>query len=266
MRRASRAHAEEFQSMRDGPETAAAGDLFLPLARETFIDFYNLGATAANQVVVMTVFAGAHQFVTGHTVAKIKSFNHADVLQQVQRAINRGQVAIALGKTRENLLVAQRMAMSAEHIQDGLPRTGDFPRFLSQAIGQFRQFGRWNGSVYHNYFDLSQQDAGKAKGRPNADRDELLALNAMAFFGFEQNGGRNVHKNSNHHSHQFARMLRQHAMPADQQSQRRHRGENAQPAQCFAPAQAGMKEDSQKRDGHRIVMKHDAPEQQTPAG
>ena len=85
--------------------------------------------------MMVAVVPFVEQLEASDAVPKIKSFDHAHALQQMHRAVNGGQVAIALGQRCENLFVRHRVRMAAQDLQDGLTWPGDFARFAPQALG-----------------------------------------------------------------------------------------------------------------------------------
>jgi hypothetical protein len=108
-----------------------AADFRFHVGGETFLDFHHPGATAADKVVMMTVIALGQQFEASHAVAEVKPPDEAHFLQRVQVAIDCGQIAALAAKGGVDLLVAQRMLMPAQDIQDGLAWRGDLSGALA---------------------------------------------------------------------------------------------------------------------------------------
>ena len=112
-------------------EAVPAADFRFHVGGETFLDFHHPGATAADKVVMMTVIALGQQFEARHAVAEVEPPDEAHFLQRMQIAIDRGQITALAAKGGVDLLVAQRMLMPAQDIQDGLARRGYFPGALA---------------------------------------------------------------------------------------------------------------------------------------
>lgn len=91
-------------------------------------------------MVVVAVVVGSHQFVARDAVAQIKSFDHAEAFEQVERTIDRCQVAIAAAQTGLDLFAAHRVRMDAQGMQYCLALAGDSARLAPERIGQLRQF------------------------------------------------------------------------------------------------------------------------------
>jgi UDP-N-acetylmuramyl pentapeptide synthase len=149
MRRALGTDPEKLQGVGHRAKSAASGDLFLPLAGKTFVYLDHVGAAAAHQMVMVAVLARHDQFVARHAIPKIEPLDHPDAFQQMQGAINGGQIAVPLSKAAKNLFVAQRVAVPAQNLQDGLARPGDLAGFFAQIVGQFGEFGGLDVSVTH---------------------------------------------------------------------------------------------------------------------
>lgn len=133
---AARADAEEFQLVRHGFEAVCRGDAPFNFLRETFLDFHDVRALRANEVMMVAVVAFSDEFEARGAVAEIKPFHHAHFLEQVHRAINRRQIAFVLGQRVENLAIGQWMMMSPQDFQNRLARTGQFARISAQPACQ----------------------------------------------------------------------------------------------------------------------------------
>src|SRR6266516_3212930 len=107
-------NAKELQPMRHPLETVGLSDSLLQFRRETFLDFHHRRALQADQVVMMSVVPLLEQLKARPTISEVESLDHAHLLQQVHRAINRGQVTILLAQFGEHFLDAQRMRMTPE--------------------------------------------------------------------------------------------------------------------------------------------------------
>jgi hypothetical protein len=84
---------EEFESMCHGFVAVAPGNSRLLILRKTLLNFHYLGATRANQVMMMTIVAFLEQFMAGNAIAKVKSLHDADFFQQTHAAVDRGEIA-----------------------------------------------------------------------------------------------------------------------------------------------------------------------------
>lgn len=136
---AAGAETKEFQPVADLGKVVAAADFSFHVGGETLIDLHHPGAVATDEVVVVTVIPLGKQFKSGHAVAEVEPADEAHFLQGVQVAINRGQVAALPAQGSVDFLVAERMLMPAQDIQDGLAWGGDFPGTLTEAFGQLGQ-------------------------------------------------------------------------------------------------------------------------------
>jgi hypothetical protein len=137
---ALRAKTEEFKFVGHAFETVRGGNAFLNLARKTFLDFDHLRTARANQMMVMAVVTFANQFKPRRAVAEIKPLHHSQLFQQVQGAVNRRQIALALGQGGEDFLVRERMRMPPENFQDRRARAGDLSRLPAQTARQRGHF------------------------------------------------------------------------------------------------------------------------------
>src|SRR5258706_15707306 len=67
----------------------------------------------------------------------------------MHRAIDGGQVAILFGKRGENLLIGQRMRLSAQNLQNGLPRARQLARLAAKPRSEFGQSRMTNAMRMH---------------------------------------------------------------------------------------------------------------------
>ena len=86
-------HAKKFKPVGNGLETVFCRNLPLDFRRETFFNFYDSRTLGANQVVVVAISPFLNQFKPRGPVTKIKTLHHAQFLQQLDGAINRGTVS-----------------------------------------------------------------------------------------------------------------------------------------------------------------------------
>src|SRR5260221_11594501 len=116
---------EEFQLVRDGLEAVPRGNIFLQLPDKTFLNYHHRRTPGANEMMMVPVVALCQKLEPRHPIAEIKALHHLHAFQQVHRAIDRGEVAVALRQRGEDLLVGHGLRMPAENLQNGLARTGD---------------------------------------------------------------------------------------------------------------------------------------------
>jgi hypothetical protein len=128
---APRADPEKLQGVSDGLEAVARGDLLLELPGEAFLDFHDGGTPRANQMMMVSIVALRQQLEPRRPIPQIKPFDHPHALQQVQATIDGGEIAIPLRHCGENLLAGHGMRVSAENIENGLARAGDFAGFAA---------------------------------------------------------------------------------------------------------------------------------------
>lgn len=85
-------------------------------------------------MVMVAVVVFTHQFETARAVAKIKSFDHSHLFQQMHGTINGGQIApsIAFLHLRQKFPIGQWMGMFPQDFQYGRPRAGDFSGLAAQ--------------------------------------------------------------------------------------------------------------------------------------
>ena len=95
---AVRADAEKFEFVRHGLEAVCRRDAFLDFAGETFLNFNDLRAFGADQMMMMAVVAGANQFKPGGTVAEIKPLHHPHFFEQMHGPVNGRQIAPTFGQ------------------------------------------------------------------------------------------------------------------------------------------------------------------------
>ena len=133
------AEAEEFEFVSDGGEAVAGGDLALEVLEKTILDLDDGGAIGANEVVVMFVFLVADQFVTGDGIAEVEALDELDFFQEMDRAIDRGEVAI-VSDEGVDFADSERVGLGFEGADNGEARAGKFARFFAETFGD-RLFG-----------------------------------------------------------------------------------------------------------------------------
>ena len=127
-------------------ELAPGGNAFLQLAHDAITNLHQAGAPGANQMMLMPVMPFLQQGKPCNAVLKVKPFDHSQPFQQLNRAINRRQIAPALRQFAENLLTRQRTRSIAQSTEDRPARSGDFARLATKALVQigsraFRDLG-----------------------------------------------------------------------------------------------------------------------------
>lgn len=123
------ADAEEFQLVGHGFESVADRDGVFELGGKAFIQFDNPRALRANQMMMVGMATGIHEFETGDAIAEVEALDHSHAAQQVHRPVDGCQVTIALGQAGEDLLDRGWMAVLTKKIEDSLPRSRDLSGF-----------------------------------------------------------------------------------------------------------------------------------------
>src|SRR4051794_19889178 len=91
---ARRADPEEFEFVADAFKPVASGDFILQFFGEALFDFDDHCAFRADQVMMMVVTLFANQFISGAAIAKMVAGNETHALEQMDRTINCGQIAV----------------------------------------------------------------------------------------------------------------------------------------------------------------------------
>ena len=106
-------------------------------------------------MVVMAIITLFHEFEPRGSITEIKPLHHPQLLQQLHRPVNRGEVAFTRRQFGEDFLVRQRMRVMPQHVQNGRARAGNLMRFPTQAASErrklrlgFRMFMR--AAVFHD--------------------------------------------------------------------------------------------------------------------
>lgn len=87
----------------------------------------------------MAVVTFRQQFEASHAVAKVEAPNHAHFFQRVQIAIHRHKIAFDFTEGGVDFLVRQRVLVTTEHFENGLPGSGDLARALAKLVRQLDQ-------------------------------------------------------------------------------------------------------------------------------
>ena len=93
--------------------------------REATVDFHYVRTPRADKVMVMAIITFREQLKSSPARAEIEPLDHVHVLKQVQRAIDRGQIAVARWQRLENLASRKRTGAAAENVKDRLAGAGD---------------------------------------------------------------------------------------------------------------------------------------------
>lgn len=112
------ANPKKFKFMGDGLEPVAGSDALLEVGGEAIFNFHDLGATGANEVVVMVVAAFGNQFEAGGAIAKIETLNQAHFLEEMHRAVNGGEVAASFRHFFLQLADGDWVGLCAEEIEN----------------------------------------------------------------------------------------------------------------------------------------------------
>ena len=84
----------------------------------------------------MAVMLVAKQFKSGDAISKIETFYHAEFLEEVNRAINRREIANPMGQQFEEFFDGERVRFRFHQFEDGAARTGHFACLSPQASGE----------------------------------------------------------------------------------------------------------------------------------
>jgi hypothetical protein len=122
---AARTQSKEFEFVGDSGEPALVSNRLLEFGRKTALDFDHVRTPGADQVMVVAIVALRQQFKPCPARAKIEPFDHVHTLEEVQRAIDRGQIAITRWQRLENLASRKRTGAAPENVQDRLAGAGD---------------------------------------------------------------------------------------------------------------------------------------------
>ena len=111
-------------------------DFILKRLRKALIDFDDLGALGANEVMMVPIVAFSQQFEARPAVAKMKPFHHPHFFQEMHRAIDGGQITFSFGQGLEYFPDAQGMGVAPEDFQNRLARASHFARLPPEPLGQ----------------------------------------------------------------------------------------------------------------------------------
>lgn len=78
------------------------------------------------------------EFKSRHTVAKIKSLHQSCFNQQLDGAVDRGEITFATWQRRMDLPVGHGMRMLAQYFKDRLALTGDAFDAATELLREFR--------------------------------------------------------------------------------------------------------------------------------
>ena len=121
---AAGAHAIEFQFMGLDGEAVAAGDFFLKLFDVFILEFHNLAAGGADEVIVVPLVG--HIIVLGLR-AEVAGLGQSDFTKEIERPVNGGQAdmriflrELPIHLFRSDVLILQ------EHVQNVLALSCQF--------------------------------------------------------------------------------------------------------------------------------------------
>jgi len=140
----------------------------LQLGRKTLIHLDDHFAPGTDQMMVMTIIPFHDQFKSGRAIAKIKPTHQTHVLQGVQVSVHRRQIAALLAQGGMDFPVAHRVLMTAQDLQDGLPRTSDLARVPFEPGGQLGE------RLLHQAMRMSVLIAGSAHAGRERERTSRI--------------------------------------------------------------------------------------------
>jgi hypothetical protein len=133
-----RTDPEKLQLVGHLCEPVAARDFIIQTRHRTFVQLDYFRAPRAHQMMMVRVVARGDQFEAPDTVPPIEPLDYPQGSEQMQRPIDRGQIADTLVEGRENVLGAHGMASPTKDAKDRLPGTGDAPRMATQLLSRVR--------------------------------------------------------------------------------------------------------------------------------
>jgi len=121
--------------MGHGFEPVPRRDSLLQFFGEAFFQLHDISAAGADQVMMMAIIPFLEKLELGGACAKVESFDHFHLFQEVHRAVNRSQIAVV--EFLSNLLDAQRSRVASEDFQDCLPLASDFAQCSTKPLRKF---------------------------------------------------------------------------------------------------------------------------------
>src|ERR1041384_208407 len=120
---AVRTQTEEFQAMADVLEAVRRSDPgIVEIRQATFIEFHDLRAAGANEMVVMSLGFVLDEFETRGALPKVEPLHNPNFLEQSQGTVHGGQVAIDGGQGAVEFLDRQGAPVAAEDFEQSLAR------------------------------------------------------------------------------------------------------------------------------------------------
>jgi len=120
------ADAEELKLVGHGSEPMSFLDASFQLLGEAVVEFDDLGALGADEVMVMAAVGIIYQFETRDTVAEVETLHHVHLLEQVHGSVDRREVAVTFGEHAKNFFDRGRVTILPHRIQDALAWACDF--------------------------------------------------------------------------------------------------------------------------------------------
>ena len=150
------------------------------------------------------------------------------LLENAYGAVDGGQIAFTGRQGAVDLLDGLRMSLLAEQIENGLARAGDTPVLAAQPSSEAGKRLMSMAMCWHGGSMLVQQDAAKSGDSAKNDGDGLVAVELVAFTGFKQDGGGDVHEDADNDGNELAVIMGQHSVVARQCTERGHGSEEAE--------------------------------------
>ena len=120
------ADAEELELVGYRSEPVAFFDTTLEFFGEAVIEFDDLGAFGADEMMVVATVGIIHQFETCDTVTEVEALHHLHFLEQVHGTIDCRQVAVSIGQHAKNFFDGGRVTVLPHRIQDALAWSCNF--------------------------------------------------------------------------------------------------------------------------------------------
>lgn len=136
---ATLAKAKELESMSDPGEAMLTGQGLFQLGWKTLLHLDDQCAARTDQVVMVPVTSVRNQFEARRSITEVVSSDESHLLQRVKIPIDGRQIAALVAQCRMDFPVGQRVLVTPEDLQDGLPWARDFSGVLPQLGGQLPQ-------------------------------------------------------------------------------------------------------------------------------
>jgi hypothetical protein len=135
---AAGAHAVEFQFMRLNGEAVSASDLFLELFDIFILEFYDLAAARADEVIVVPLVR--HVIVLGLR-AEVAGLGQSHLAKEVERPVDRGQTNMRVFFSELPIhLLCGDVFIFQEHVKNMFALSRELQLMLGQMIFEDRDF------------------------------------------------------------------------------------------------------------------------------